>query len=65
MDDMDDTVDLCPQQERHAVEETLVLADGDSLRDMALPVRPTNAWLAGLCRRFVGALLRAMTPWPV
>jgi hypothetical protein len=66
MDDMDDTVNLSPQQKRQADDETLVLADGESLPDMAAPAGQTNAWLAGFFRRFVRALLRAMAPpWPV
>jgi hypothetical protein len=65
MDDMDDTVDLSPRRETHAVDETLVLAQGDSLPDLALPpVRPADK-PPGLWQRFVTALLRAMAPWPV
>jgi hypothetical protein len=65
MYDLDDTVDLCPRRQPPAVDDTLVLGKGDSLPDLELPaVRPADEPV-GLWHRFVDALLRSMTPWPV
>jgi len=67
MDDTDDTAILSPSAARNAASETLRLAKGDSLPDLALScptVHDTNEQ-ATLWHRFLHALLRAMAPWPV
>jgi hypothetical protein len=67
MNDMDDTVNLCPLPRPQTADETLVLVNGDSLPDLTIPhlsdrsaTKPNSLW-----QRLLDAFVRAMTPWPV
>jgi hypothetical protein len=64
MNDMDDTVNLCPPPRHQTADETLVLVNGDSLPELTIASRSAPE-PKGLWQRLLDAFLRAMTPWPV
>ena len=66
MNDPDDTIDLGARADHSDPCNTMPIAHGDSLPELTLPA-PTGEWHepAGLCHRFLEALMRALAPWPV